>query len=306
MLSFFVGISKMSNNDIKKCSFGLILCQKEHLIIFNFNWQIYSYNISSEIFIAGFCINKCKIHKINIYLKEVLEKVNISELIVRITLGYVILFILTRIMGRKEISQMTFFNFVSAIAIGSIAANLVVSQNLSIRNGIIALIGWSVFTLIMDFIDIKSKKARIVTTGNPIIVIKEGKIIEQGLRKSRLDLDSLKAMLRQKNIFSVADVDYAIFETNGRLSVIKKEPIQSVTKSDMNITSMQKNIFSIPTEVISDGKVLVDNLSKLGLDESWLKQQLKQTGIGSVQEVFYAEVQKDGSLFIESKDNLLD
>lgn len=104
MLSFFVGISKMSNNDIKKCSFGLILCQKEHLIIFNFNWQIYSYNISSEIFIARFRINKFKIHKINIYLKEVLEKVNISELIVRITLGYVILFILDRVMGRKEIS----------------------------------------------------------------------------------------------------------------------------------------------------------------------------------------------------------
>ena len=229
----------------------------------------------------------------------------IPELIVRISLGFIVLFILARIMGRKEISQMTFFNFVSAIAIGSIAANLAVNQYLSIQNGVLALAGWTAFTLVMDLIDIKSKKARKVTTGDPITVIKEGKIVERALKKSRLDIDALKTMLRQKNIFSLADVDYAIFETNGNLSVMPKEPKQPLTKSDMNKVNPSKKMVPLPTEVITDGMVLTNNLTKLKLDQAWLDQQLQQAGIKSASDVFYAEVQQDGTLFTDNRDNLI-
>ncbi|WP_404332794.1 YetF domain-containing protein [Mesobacillus maritimus] len=229
---------------------------------------------------------------------------NILELVLRIAIGFVVLFTMTRIMGRKEVSQMTFFNFTSAIAIGSIAANLVVSPNTSIINGVLALAGWTVFTLIMDFIDIKSKEGRKVTTGDPIIVIKEGKIVERALRKSRLDVDALNAMLRQKNIFSLADVDYAIFESNGKLSVMPKETKQPLTKSDMNIMTQTKQ-FPLPTEVITDGRILTNNLSKLNLDEKWLEQQLQNAGVASASDVFYAQVQQDGTLFIDSKNNML-
>jgi uncharacterized membrane protein YcaP (DUF421 family) len=229
----------------------------------------------------------------------------ISELLIRILLGFIVLFTLARSLGRKEISQMTFFNFVSAIAIGSIAANLVVNQNLSIRNGILALAGWAAFTLIMDIFDIKSKMARKITTGDPIIVIKEGKIVERSLKKSRLDIDALKAMLRQKNIFSLADVDYAIFESNGKLSVMPKEPKQPITKSDMNKVSTTKKLVPFPTEVITDGLVLTNNLSKLKLNQEWLEQQLKQAGVQSPSDVFYAEVQQDGTLFMDNRDNVI-
>lgn len=231
--------------------------------------------------------------------------VEFPELLLRISLGFITLFILTRILGRKEISQMTFFNFVSAIAIGSIAANLVVSQNLSIRNGLLALAGWTIFTLLMDFIDIKSKKARKVTTGDPIVVIKDGKIVEKSLKKSRLDIDSLMAMLRQQSVFSMKDVDYAIFETNGKLSVLKKEEKQNVTKSDLKVTPSTDRIYPIATEVITDGTVLETNLLKLNLNQEWLHQQLKLAGISSPSDVMYAEVQQDGSLFIDSKDQIL-
>lgn len=229
---------------------------------------------------------------------------DIWTLLLRLLLAFVVLFTLTRIMGRKEISQMTFFNFVSAIAIGSITANLVVSQNLSIRNGVIALAGWAAFTLIMDWIDIKSKKARKVTTGDPITVIKEGKIVERALAKSRLDLDTLNAMLRQKSIFSIADVEFAVFETNGKISVMKKQDKQSLTKSDMNILNTPK-VYPMPTEVISDGNILTKNLDKLDLDTKWLEQQLQQAGVSSASDVFFAQIQQDGTLSIDSKDNLL-
>ncbi|WP_438824606.1 YetF domain-containing protein [Bacillus sp. JJ1521] len=230
---------------------------------------------------------------------------DIPELVLRIFLGFIILFSLTRILGRKEISQMTFFNFVSAIAIGSIAANWITTKDFSILNGILALGGWALFTLFMSFIDIKSKSARKITTGDPIIIIKNGKIMDHALKKSRLDIDTLNAMLRQENVFSMADVDYAIFETNGMLSVLKKEGKQSLTKSDMNIAPAITKIYPIPTGVISDGKIITKNLSKLNLTQNWLDHQPSQAGITSPSDVMYAEVQQDGSLFIDNKGHIL-
>ncbi|MDN4492485.1 DUF421 domain-containing protein [Ureibacillus aquaedulcis] len=226
----------------------------------------------------------------------------VSELILRLFIAFFVLFLLTRIMGRKEISQMTFFNFVSAIAIGSITASLAVSESLSIRNGIIALVGWAAFTLIMAFVDIKSKNLRKYTTGEPIIVIKDGKIMEQALRKTQLDMDSLNSMLREKDVFSLNDVDYAVFETSGKLSVMKKENKLPVTRGDLRMQNQYK-VYPAATEVISDGVVNTNNLSRLQLDKTWLEQQLKNVGINSIEEVFFAEVQPDGSLYIDSKDD---
>lgn len=121
------------------------------------------------------------------YKKAVSDKMAVTELIIRILIGFFALYMLTRILGRKEISQMTFFNFVSAIAIGSIAANVVVNQSISIRNGVIALVGWSIITFVLDIFDVKFKSLRRVLTGNPVIVIKKGQIIKKSLLLSRLD-----------------------------------------------------------------------------------------------------------------------
>ncbi|WP_217589411.1 YetF domain-containing protein [Lentibacillus saliphilus] len=226
---------------------------------------------------------------------------DIQELLVRLTLSFFIMLLLTRIMGRKEISQMTFFNFVSAIALGSLGANLVVSDNLSIRNGVIALVGWSAFTLIMGFIDIKSRRGSQVIKGDPLIVIKGGQIIEPALKRSRLDIESLKTMLREKQVFSMADVDYAIFETNGKLSVMKKHVKQPVTKLDMNIELGKQHKVPIATEVISDGEVIKDNLTALNMTEGWLVRELHKQGIEHITDVLYAEIQQNGTLYISQK-----
>jgi uncharacterized membrane protein YcaP (DUF421 family) len=198
-----------------------------------------------------------------------------------------------------------FIRFVSAIAIGSIAANLAVNPSLSIRNGVLALVGWSLFTVVMGFLDIKSKTARILIEGTPLVVIQNGKILEDSLRRARLDVDALMVMLRNNKVFSLMDVDYAIFETNGKLSVMKKEFKQAVTKGDMQIQSPVVYTYPIATEVISDGKINKKNLTRLNLNESWLKQQLQQAGVHSISQVFFAEVQKDGSLYIDNKDELV-
>lgn len=230
---------------------------------------------------------------------------SLIELLLRLVLAFATLLTLTRIMGRKEIAQMTFFNFVSGIAIGTIGASLAIDSSLSIRNGLIALIGWTIITVVLGYIDIKSKKVREVIEGQPRILIKNGEIMEDELRKVRLDVDALNSLLRQKSVFAVSDVDYAIFETDGNLSVMKKEPQQPLSKSDIGLPDTAPHIYPISTEVINDGRIITSNLEKLNLNAEWLEQQLRISGFNSISDVFYAEVQKDGKLYIDGKNDVL-
>ena len=229
---------------------------------------------------------------------------NMLEVIVRVALSFLVLLILTRIMGRKEISQMTFFNFVSAITIGTLSGALVTDKTLSVGNGVIALLAWSIFTIIIGVVTIKSKRTRQIIDGEPVIVVKEGKIMEEALLKVRLDVDSLKASLREKDIFSLMDVDYAIFETDGKLSIMKKENKLPLTQSDMHTDERKKNLFPLATEVIVDGVINTNNLAKLNLDRKWLYEKLQELDVSSISQVFYAEIQKNGQLFIDTRNDI--
>ena len=132
--------------------------------------------------------------------------------------------------------------------------------------------------------------------GEDIIVIKKGKIIKEALKSCRMNIDVLLMLLREANVFSIEEVEYAILETDGSLSVMKTPENQSVVKSDMSIKT--DPIKNLPREVISDGKVLKDHLKELNLSEEWLNNQLKKNNIDSAKDVFYAEVKSDGTLYI--------
>src|SRR5690606_629631 len=166
----------------------------------------------------------------------------------------------------------------------------VLNKDVDLLNGLMALTGWTLFTLVMAFMDIKSKALRRIITGDPVIVIKDGKIDEKALSSCRLDVDSLTAMLRQQNIFSFVDIDYAIFETHDNRSVLLMESKKTVIKKDMNI-SVQPKVYPIATEVISDGKIIQSNVKKLKLDEKWIDMQLKAKKINSVSDVLFAQLQ---------------
>lgn len=231
-----------------------------------------------------------------------LNEMDFYELSFRLVLSFIMLLIITRVMGRKELSQITFHNFVSAVAIGNIGASLAIDDSLDLLNGIYALIGWTLFTVGLGYLDIKSKRLMKWFNGDALIVIKGGKIMEGALRKARLDLDSLNLMLRKKNVFSITDVDYAIFETDGTLSVMKKDNKQSVTKEDLGFIK-SSSVIPIGTEVISDGNINERNLKTLNLSPLWLEQQLRKAGVNDPSDIFYAEVQKDGSLYIDRKND---
>lgn len=125
--------------------------------------------------------------------------------------------------------------------------------------------------------------------------------MEHELKKLRLDMEQLNQLLRNKEVFSVKDVEYAIFETSGDLSVLLKEPKQPVTKEDLAI-QVSQTPYPIPIQIISDGKILKDHLHQFNVSTDWLHAQLKKAGT-SLAEVFYAELQKDGTLYIDKRND---
>ncbi len=230
-------------------------------------------------------------------IMDELSKIHLWETLLRTTLAFIVLLILARLMGKKQISQLTFFHYVTGITIGSIAAEIAGQQETPFVDGLIAMVWWAALTLLMSYIALKSKRARVILDDQPTIIMWEGRIVEEAMKKERLHLNDLNMMLREQNIFSIKDVQYAILETNGNLSVLKKAGLETSTKKDVNAPVTEPKY--IPTEIISDGKIVKKNLTELNLTEEWVYDQLKKQGIGKVELVFYAEIQMDGSLHVD-------
>ncbi|HEU4965786.1 MAG TPA: DUF421 domain-containing protein [Bacilli bacterium] len=227
---------------------------------------------------------------------------SILTTIIRTCIGFVVLLFLTRVLGKKQLSQMTFFTYITGIALGNIAGDMVVHSDIKLHTGILGLALWALLTFGIETLSLKSSKARVLLDGEPTILIKEGKVLEKAMASNRLNMDDLSMLLRTKNIFSLRDVDYAILEPNGQISVLKQVAQESVTKQDLQLPTPKRQY--LPTELIVDGQVVQRNLQELGLNRSWLSVQLKQQGIDSYEDIFYAELQSDGSIWIDKKSDV--
>ncbi|WP_370644687.1 YetF domain-containing protein [Sporosarcina sp. ACRSL] len=220
-------------------------------------------------------------------------------MILRTTFAFITLMILARLMGKKQISQLTFFHYVTGITIGSIAAEISAQSETPFLNGMVSLIWWALLTIFVNFLTVKSMKARILFDDQPVIVIQSGKISEQGMKKARLTLNDLNMLLREQSIFAVDDVNYAILETNGQLSVLKKASKETATRKDVKAPGNEPKY--IPTAIIIDGKLIKQNLTDLKLTEEWVYEQLKKSGFSNVEQVYYAEILTDGTLHIDQR-----
>jgi uncharacterized membrane protein YcaP (DUF421 family) len=220
----------------------------------------------------------------------------LGEAIFRTFLGFAMMLIYIRILGKKQLSELTFFNYVTGIALGNMAGDMVIHRDVKLIDAIVGITLWSVITFILGYINLKVPAARRIFNGEPAIVIKKGVILHDALAAHRINIDDLTMLLRNNNVFSVTEVDYAILEVNGQLSILKKPGLETVTRKDMNIPPKERKY--IPTEIIVDGRLVERNLRELALDNKWLGQQLTQAGVKSVKEIFYAEAQEDGSLYV--------
>lgn len=217
-------------------------------------------------------------------------------------LVYILLLILVRIMGKKVISQLTFFDFVVGIIMGTIGGSFVTTE----LKGFYVLIGPVVLAILVyvtGLITLKNATARKLVEGEAIIVIQEGKILENPLRKLRYNQDLLLSQLRDKDIFDLNEVEYAILEPPGTLSVMKKEVYKNATRKDLNIVP---GVSGLSTELIKDGRIQTENLSENNLSKSWLDRQLKRKNINDIDEIFLATLSPNGELYIDLKDDNLD
>ncbi|WP_146553824.1 DUF421 domain-containing protein [Rummeliibacillus sp. SL167] len=227
-------------------------------------------------------------------------EINFWEMMLRTTISFIVLLFLARILGKKQLSQLTFFNYITGITIGSIAAEIASQHETPFIDGLISLIWWSILTLLSSFISLKSSKLRGIIDGDPTIVIKNGELSVQALKTSKLHMDDLLMLLREKSVFSIQDVHYAILETNGELSILMKPAEQSATKQDVKAdVSIPPHI---PIEVVNDGKIVRKTMEELNLTDEWLMKKLKKQNIQDLQDVFYAQLQPNGSLYICTRD----
>lgn len=221
---------------------------------------------------------------------------------VRGVIGFFTLLIFARVLGKQQISQLTFFDYVLGITIGSMASTLTTDLTSRAWPHWIGLLVWCLLCFILQYISLKSKKASEYLDGKPSIVIMNGKILEEELKKYRYNLEDLLEQLRGKDIFDIDEVAYGILEKDGQLSVLKKAEYNTVTLKDLNL---QGDIVNIGVEIIYDGKVLKDNLQKIKKDKVWLEKQLKKNNIHDVSEVFCAIYNPNKGLSIDLyKDNL--
>ena len=213
---------------------------------------------------------------------------------------YIIVLIVMRLMGKREIGQLQPFELAIAIMIADLAAVPMAETGIPISNGIIPILGLLVMHLIISFLNLKSMKIREILCGKPAILIYRGKIDEKVLKKERFTLNELQERLRSSNVVNLGDVEYAILETSGQVTVIQKPEKRTTTPKDFNIMPEYEGI---PYDLVVDGKVMYNNLKIIGKDYNWLKKQVNKFNM-EPEEALIVTFDGGNQIFCQKKANL--
>lgn len=218
---------------------------------------------------------------------------------IRTIILYTLIVTLMRLMGKRQIGQLQPSELVVSLIIADLAAIPMGNVGIPLLTGIVPILTLFVSEALISFLSLKSQFARKILSGKPSIVVVKGKIIEKELRKQRFNIDDLIEQLRIKNVSNIEDVEYAILETGGQLSVILKTSKMPIIREDLSINAQYEGL---PITLIIDGYLNQNNLSVAGLNENWLKEELKKNNINSVKNVLFAFVTADRKLKYQLKD----
>ena len=211
------------------------------------------------------------------------------------------LFFLTKLLGNKQMSQLSMFDYINGITIGSIAAEMATALEDDFLNPMLGMAIYTATALLISFIASRSIRARKFLIGRPLILFDNGKLYRGNLKKAGLDLNEFLTECRNSGYFNIAQLQTAIFETNGKISFLPLSTQRPVTPADMSMDPPQE---MVPTNVIIDGRVLGQNLQAIGKNEQWLLNQLKQQSFPDPAQVFLATVDQNDclSVYIKLKD----
>lgn len=218
---------------------------------------------------------------------------------IRTVILYALVVLTMRLMGKRQIGELEPFELVISIMISDLASLPMQDIRIPLIHGIIPIITLLILQSIITLLELKSEKAGAILTGTPSILIEHGKINIKELRNQRLNFNDLIEELRLSGYYNISDVEYAILETSGQLSIMPKNGTGPVTKEDLNLSIPKE---SIPVTLILDGKVKTKNLEYIGKDEEWLYSQLKANNINSLKEIFIATKDSKGKFFYQLKD----
>ena len=216
----------------------------------------------------------------------------------RSILIYIFVLIVMRLMGKREIGQLQPFELAIAIMIADLASIPMTDSGIPITNGIISILGLLLMHLVISFLNVKSIEAREIICGKPTILIYRGKIDEKALKKERFTINELEERLRGNNIYNLGDVEYAILETSGQVTVIQKPEKRNTIPEDFNIIPDYEGI---PYDLVVDGKIMEKNLQAIGKNYQWLKKQVEKFNM-KPEEALIVTYDAKGQIFCQKKE----
>lgn len=228
-----------------------------------------------------------------IYMNELLD------VTVRAILSLITLFLVTKMLGKKQVSQLSLFDYVIGISIGNFAAEMTINLESTEIHGIWAVVLFGLFAYIVNVLTMKSIWLRRFFMGTPTVLIQNGKILEKNLKKVKFDLNDLLEEVRIDGYFDLSQVEYAIMEANGSLSILPKTEYKTVTVGDMKLKTPKEGLCA---NVIIDGKIMHNNLDKIGKKEKWLNSQLKVKGYSDISKILLATIDINDKLVIYERN----
>ncbi len=220
--------------------------------------------------------------------------------LVRTIILYILIIAALRLTGKRQLGELQPSELVLSIMISDLACVPMANTGIPLLGGVIPMVTIVSMEIILSYIILKSNKARRVITGQPSIIISKGVVNQREMERLRINIDDLMEELRQKSIVSIEEVNYAILETTGKLSVFPRDDLNAVQRSDIDIKV--ERYAPMPVPVIADGEIDRQNLERLGLDERWLKKTLSERGISDKKGVLYMTVDENKKAFIIKRD----
>lgn len=220
------------------------------------------------------------------------------EIVVRSFISFLAVFTFTRIIGKRQLSQITFFEYAVGIALGDMAA-MVADNEGPIYHGLIPMAIYAFFPILLSLWALKSKIVRNVVEGKARVLIKDGKVLEDNLKKEHMSTDELLENLRKNNVFKAAEVEFAVMESNGNVSVLLKPENQPITAKRMGLLTAPE---VEPQTVIMDGSIMDEALATIGFNRRWLRTELEKQGV-TVENVFLGQVDSNGQLYLDLFDD---
>ncbi len=223
--------------------------------------------------------------------------------VVRSIIAFVSLLIFARVLGKQQISQLSFFDYITGITIGSIAATLTTDLTSRAWPHWVGLLTWAILVFIFQWSVLKGRTIAKYIDGEPAVVIMNGKIMEETLKNIKYRASDLLKLLREKQVFDISEVEYAVLESSGELSILKKSEYQPLTPKDIGLLTPYKGMSK---ELIYDGKVMEQNLLYIDKNKDWLLNQVRAYGFGAFEEVFLALIDESGNMFIDGYKDSID